>query len=195
MRVACQNRSQDFPPLGKSYLTQVEAVEVRKIENKVNDVGCAGPVKGVLQCAEVGDALVIQYDNLAIQPARGNAGLRDSVHQRRELCCPVMAVAREAGDRIAINSAQEPVAVELDLVQPWLRPGRRGVQQGGQLRSQFGGQCGFAGALGGVFGISGSFEFFCCRPLLCAQCLFCGSREDTLLGLACGLVGGRRLDR
>ena len=128
-----EERGQSPLALDERHLHQAAAVQVQQVEGIENEV--AGPPlrQGVLQRRERADAVFVLDHDLAVeqQPVAGQPkerGGQVAVTRR-----PVVAVAGEQADVVAVDPDQRPVAVELDLVQPLLPVGR-GRRQRGELR-------------------------------------------------------------
>jgi hypothetical protein len=90
----------------------------------------SGLVDGGAQCVEVGDAVLVLNDNLAIDQGRSVTQPGSSFHHPAIWRGPVPAMAGEGSDLAAIDDDQGAVAVMLDLVNPplsggWLRHERR----------------------------------------------------------------------
>jgi hypothetical protein len=77
--------------LGERQAPQVLAGEKRRVEDEVHDLGVASGVEGVLQGLEARAAFAIQHDDLAIEPGRLEAKLRERGDKMRQLRAPVVA--------------------------------------------------------------------------------------------------------
>ena len=124
---------------------QVVAIEVRQVEEVVDDVLGAARIERVLQRAEVGHALRIRHHDLAVVPARRQARFTQAALQGTELGRPVVAVAGDELHVVAVDAGEHPVAVELDLVDPRAGIARRCVGKHGELRRELVGQRGRLG--------------------------------------------------
>src|SRR5206468_4256749 len=105
---------------------QVAAVQIKQVEGV--EVELLMLAHGVLQGLKTGAAALIESHHLAVEPGRlGRQGLQ-RLFYLREARRPVVALAREQPGLAALQAADQPVAVELDLVQPSLSRGRAGYQ-------------------------------------------------------------------
>ena len=116
------------------------ALKKRHVKNVVRDGRCrvapAGRFKRFLQQLKIGNAVGIEYHDFTIQPGTRHAQGGKRLSQLRELCSPVMAIAREAMNRCVVQPCHQPVAIKFQLVKPCSMLGWR-VRQGSQLRCQF----------------------------------------------------------
>ncbi|CAM5447461.1 hypothetical protein SSTU70S_05396 [Stutzerimonas stutzeri] len=139
-----QNFTQRRATLLQRHLAQVQPVQVRRIEQVIEDAATAAGLEGILQRLEIRRAALARHHHLAIEPARlqSEPGKRGSLlrHLRR----PVMTIAGEQLHPPRINARKDAVAVELDLVAPVTA--RHRIHQRGQLRCQRGRQVGGNGA-------------------------------------------------
>ena len=137
---ALQQRLEPGAAFGQRLLAQVGAVQVQQVEQVHHQARAAATVEGVLQRAEVGQAVVARHHHFAIQPGlahgQGGQGARQLGHAR----CPVEAIAREQARPAAVDARQQAVAVELQLPQPVGGVGGRLAHQACKLRGGGGGQ-------------------------------------------------------
>ncbi len=133
------------PPGVQRHVAQVVAGEIEQVEQEVVDAVSARRIERVLQGVEVGRAVLVQYDDLAIEPRGLDAEGLDCRGEGFELGGPVIAVAGEEASATRLDTGQQPVPVELDFIAP-LSAGRHARGQGGELRRQCRGQVGFDGA-------------------------------------------------
>ena len=146
MLIAFEKTGQHFPPFHQPDVAKVQSLVVGKVKQVVDDAGRAGVVEGILQRAEVRQALLIHHHNFPVQPARAHTQIPQRLDQRRQPGAPVVAVSRDAANRCAVDAGQQAVAVKFDLVEPVPRIGRHSLDQRGQLRGQVVGQVGLQGA-------------------------------------------------
>ncbi len=129
---ALQHLAQRCAALLQRHLAQVHAVQVRHVEQVIENAAAAPRLESVLQGLEVRRALLVRHHHLAIQPP----GLEPESRKRRGLLGhlrrPVVAVAGKQPDLAGVDAREHPVAVELDFVPPV--PARYRIDQGGQLR-------------------------------------------------------------
>ena len=126
-------------------MAQVVAGEIGQIEKEVVDVVSARRIERVLQGVEVGRDVLLQYDDLAVEPRGLDAEGLDCRGEGFELGGPVIAVAGEEASATLLDAGQQPVPVELDFIAP-LSASRHARGQGGELRRQCHGQVCFDGA-------------------------------------------------
>jgi hypothetical protein len=101
-------------------------------------------VKGVLQRVEIGHALCIQHDDLAIEPAGSHSQGFELGGESGHPVGPVVAAPRDQPRLAALDARQDPVTVELRLHQP-AAAGGRGGGQGRELGLEAGRQRGLHG--------------------------------------------------
>ena len=133
------------PPGVQKHMAQVVAGEIGQIEKEVVDVVGARRIERILQGGEVGPAVLVQDDDLAVEPRGLDAEGLDCRGEGFELGGPVIAVAGEEASATLLDTGQQSVPVELDFIAP-LSAGRHARGQGGELRRQCRGQVGFDGA-------------------------------------------------
>jgi hypothetical protein len=127
------------------HVAQVVAGEIGQIEKEVVNAVGARRIERVLQGVEVGRAVLVQYDDLAVEPRGLDPEGLDCRGEGFELGGPVIAVAGEEASATLLDTGQQPVPVELDFITPF--PAGRHVRgQGGELRRQCRGQVCFDGA-------------------------------------------------
>jgi len=116
-RIGLDQLPQRCPPLHERSSPQVLAVEVEEIEGKEHEpVLC--PVDGGAQGIEVGETILVLYDDLAIQQRCLAGELGGGIDNPPIRPCPVPAMAGECSDLVLIDDDQHAVAVVLDLVNP-----------------------------------------------------------------------------
>ncbi|MCY1436910.1 hypothetical protein D9M71_530500 [compost metagenome] len=81
-------------------------------------------IEGVLQRLEVSHAILISYHHFAIEPGRVDTERAQGGNLPGHLAAPVMAVAGEQADVLALDAGQDTVAIELDFVAPVAAGGR-----------------------------------------------------------------------
>ena len=131
--VGGQQFGQAGAAVGERGGAPVLAIEPEQVEQVINErVGLAA-VKGVLQRAEVGQAIGAGHDDFAVEPRvlHGQGGHRAG--QRGHARRPVEAVAGEELHAAGVDARQQAVAVELQLPQPVGGVGRRIAGQRGEL--------------------------------------------------------------
>lgn len=116
------------PPGVQRHVAQIVAGEIGQIEKEVVDAVGARRIERVLQGVEVGRAVLVQYDDLAVEPRGLDAEGLDRRGEGFELGGPVIAVAREEASATLLSA------------------GRHARRQGGELRRQCRGLVGFDGA-------------------------------------------------
>ncbi|MNJ45841.1 hypothetical protein D3C77_409530 [compost metagenome] len=136
-----QHLGQRRPALLQRGLAQVDAVEVGRIEQVVEDGRVAGAVECVLQGLEVGHAFTVVDHHLAIKPGRLKLQRLECGGLAGQFAGPVVAVAGEQVHLAMVDAGEDAVAVELHLVVPVAVRG--GFHQGGQLGLQAVGKGGF----------------------------------------------------
>ncbi len=104
--------------LFERHLAQVVAFQIGRIEQVVEDAAAAPGLERVLQRLEVGCALLAQHHHLAVQPGRIQPEPGQRFGLPRHLRRPVVAITGEQLHPLALDTRQEAVAVELDLVAP-----------------------------------------------------------------------------
>ena len=85
-----------------------------------------------LQPCEIGVALRIGRDDLAVDQAAGQIERHQCLDQRLEFVGPVLAIAGPHGHVVALGGDQRAIPVELDLVHPAVSGGHR-IDQCGEL--------------------------------------------------------------
>ena len=133
------------PPGVQRHVAQVMAGEIGQIEKEIVDAVGARRIERVLQGVEVGRAVLVQYDDLAVEPRGLDPEGLDCRGEGFELGGPVIAVAGEEASATLLDAGQQPVPVELDFIAP-LSASRHARGQGGELRRQCHGQVCFDGA-------------------------------------------------
>ena len=108
----------------KRPVPQVLAVERQAVEDEAGERTAFA--QGTLEGREIGATLVVEGDDLAVEPCIPAVQRGGGFGNLRELFGPVPLVARPAGRLAASDRDQDAVAVELHLVQP-VAPIRRFV--------------------------------------------------------------------
>ena len=103
--------------LDQRQLPQIVAVEIEQIEGDHHDLGRLA-LQLVLQHREVGGAVGGGHDDLAVDDRRAGADVPSIVGDLLEALGPVVAAPGEDLDRLVGEMDLDPVAVELDLVDP-----------------------------------------------------------------------------
>ncbi len=168
-RPCLQNLTQCRPAFFERHFAQVHAVQIRQVEQVENDAAAAAGFEGVLQRLEIRRALLVGHHHLAVEPGGFQPQRRQRLCLLRHLRRPVMAVAGEQPHLARLDSRQDAVTVEFDLVAP-VAIGHR-LDQRRQLRLQAFRQRrrASAGKRGG--------RFFClatAAPRRCLRRLGCG---------------------
>ena len=134
------------------HLAQVVAVEERQVEDEILDRLARRVVDRVLQRVEVGQAVRVHHDDLAVEPRRLDAERLDRGGERLHLVGPVVAAARDQPGLALVDARHQPIAVELGLDDPVARPARVATSVAScgsslrrQRRANRGGQVGFLG--------------------------------------------------
>ncbi|GEM_PF-7092744 len=140
----CECGAQGLAPLHKRQGPQILPIQERKVERVIHDAHRAARIEGVLQGLEVGYALAVRHDDLAVQPARPDTGPRHRLGDMGQAGGPVLAAARVQADVIAVDACQDAVPVELQLVEPLVARGRGLVHERRELRLEELGQDGLA---------------------------------------------------
>ena len=112
---------------------QVVALGVGDIEKVIGEPARGVPAQGVLERMEIGDPLGVEHHHLAVEDRGLEGQPRRGPGDALELVRPVVTVAGQEADLALAEVHHQPVAVELDLVQPVVALGR-GLDRGGQLR-------------------------------------------------------------
>ena len=128
---------EDLLALQQRHVAQIEAIEPRQIEREEDQLAAAG-IERVLEHLEAAAPVGVERHHLAVDPgvvAERAERLRD----RREAIGPIVAGACEELRRVAFDACQQPVAVQLELVDP-IAALRRHVHQRRELRLELRGQ-------------------------------------------------------
>ncbi len=118
-RAGAEHRLKQSPAVDERRVPQVEAVQVKEVERIVEEpVGQALAERG-LQRREVRCAGSIFDDEFAVdQRLAHRKRLERRDHGLAEFRRPVEPTACEQGEAALVDARLDPVAVELDLVQP-----------------------------------------------------------------------------
>jgi hypothetical protein len=109
-------------PLQQRGSPEILAVEMEKIEGKEHDaVWCL--VNGRAERVEIGDAVLVLDDDLAVDQRCLAGKLGAGVDHAAIWSGPVPATSREGSDLALVDNDQGAVAVMLDLVNPALSGG------------------------------------------------------------------------
>ena len=112
---------------------QIAAVQIKQIENPIDEAIAAALLQIVLQHRETRNALVVLDDQFTVEERRLRRKRGDRLGNTLEAMRPIELFAREQLDLAAIEPRFDAVAVEFDLVDP-IRPAWRGVVQRRQTR-------------------------------------------------------------
>ena len=123
---------EERPPFHEGLPPQILAIEVQEIEGKEHEP-VRRRVDGRAEGIEVGDAVLVLDDHLAIDQGGLAGQLAAGIDHPLIGPRPVIAVAGEGADLAAIDDDQGAIAVILDLVNPAL-PGRRLRDEGREFR-------------------------------------------------------------
>ena len=123
---------EERPPFHERLSSQIMAVEVQEIEGKEHEP-VRRRVDGRSKGIEIGDAVLILDDHLAIDQGRFAGQLAASIDHPPIGPRPVITVAGEGSDLAAIDDYQGAIAVVFDLVNPAL-PCRRFRDEGREFR-------------------------------------------------------------
>ncbi len=134
-RRCADQRAEHRTALVQRHVAQVVSGEVREVEHEVLQPFGVPAVEGVLQRLEIRRAVRTRHDDLAVDPGRAQAERAQVAHERGQLGRPVVAVARVAAHLRAFDACEQPIAVELDLVQPMAVRGRA-IDEHRELRCQ-----------------------------------------------------------
>ena len=94
------------PPGVQKHMAQVVAGEIGQIEKEVVDVVGARRIERILQGGEVGPAVLVQDDDLAVEPRGLDAEGLDCRGEGFELGGPVIAVAGEETSATLLDTGQ-----------------------------------------------------------------------------------------
>jgi hypothetical protein len=111
------------PSLNQRGFAEVLPIEMKEIERKQHQ-----PMSGLMdrrtQGIEIGDAIFILDDELAIDQGRLAGELGSSIDDALVGSGPVSAMAREGPHSALVDDDQRAIAIMLDLVNPALSGGR-----------------------------------------------------------------------
>src|SRR4029079_7412557 len=119
--------------LDERQLAQIEAVVEEAVEGLVQAARVAAALQRVLQELKVSHAVISEHGHFTVEQRALHGQRAQGAHDRRQARAPVVAAAREAQRAALLDTRQNAVAVELDLVQPLVALGR-GARQRRQLR-------------------------------------------------------------
>ncbi|OWK24755.1 hypothetical protein AJ87_18690 [Rhizobium yanglingense] len=129
-RISYRRRGQGFRVGGAGStvpfrnVVTVEIEKVKGIKDRVGWQSAAAPAKRLLQRAEVRPPFLVEHDGLAVEDGRGDIEFARGGNDGRKSIGPVVAAAGDGTHASMIDMDCQPIAVELDLVEP-LRSGRR----------------------------------------------------------------------
>lgn len=107
----------DLAPIFQGHIAQIVAIEVQEIErDKVQVVLPAGD--RLAQFREVGQALVVEHNDLAVDDRAFGAEACRLLHQVAIFRRPVMPVTGVDPGAVLVDDELRAVAVELDLMNP-----------------------------------------------------------------------------
>ena len=113
-----EQRCQASLALLERQTPDVFAVQVQQVEDEVDEVAAITAAEGVLQRLKARAAVGQEHGHLAIEKGAPDGQLGGRGAHLGEPVGPVLAVAAEEGDGPLVDAAADPVAVELELVQP-----------------------------------------------------------------------------
>ncbi len=142
-----QDGLQNRLPLDERAARQVDSVQVQQVESVVNQVLRSPGLKYVLQSLKSRHAIRLDRHHFAVEQRRLDRQRRGAVGQFGKFFGPIVPVAADEACSPAVNPAEHPVAVELDLVQPFGPCGRL-LDERGQLDLGLGRQFAAAGRTG-----------------------------------------------
>ncbi len=147
-----EQRFEPFLAFDIGQAGQILAIEFEQVEGMQGELvllalRAVPALEHLLQGGEIGIALAVVSDDFAVDQAGGQVERGNRLDQRAELVGPVLAVAGEHADGIALDRHQRAIAVELDLVHPAIA-GRHVVDQRRELRLAVIGERGGLAALG-----------------------------------------------
>src|SRR5690606_2924847 len=90
-----QYRFEQCTPRVETCIAQVVAIEVRQVKNKVLDLSSSRILERILQGLETGTVLAVKHHYFSVEPAILYVERCDRFRNMRELCGPVVAIARE----------------------------------------------------------------------------------------------------
>ncbi|MGY4299900.1 hypothetical protein ACVWXN_007995 [Bradyrhizobium sp. i1.4.4] len=125
-------------PLDQRQLPKIAAVQIEQIERHQHDLGRL-TLELVLQHREIGRAVGSGDDNLAIDDGRARLDLPGVMGDLLEAMRPIVSAPGENLRRLVGQVDLDPVAVELDFVNP-SPAGRHPLDRGGQGRFDEAGQ-------------------------------------------------------
>src|SRR5215831_9073874 len=123
-RKARDNALQQIFPIEQCRFGEVVALAVKKIEHQVPEPVPPTGLQVRLQIVEVGDAGVVFDDDLAIDQRGAETKLGERISNAAKAHGPVERFSGEQTRRTAVDARLNPVAVMLDLVNPF-RPAWR----------------------------------------------------------------------
>ena len=112
---------------------QIAAIEMKKIEDVVDEAFAFPLLERRLQLRKIGNSVFIFDDNLAVDQRRARGEFSNRGRDVREFFGPIETLAGEQTHFAAIEPGLDAVAVELDLVRP-AAAARHGRMQGGERR-------------------------------------------------------------
>lgn len=166
------------------HASQVVTVEMEKVEDIEGEAVVASRAEIGLEGGKIGCAGPGLHHELAVDQRRADRqGSKGGDHGLAELLRPVQSAAGKQLHPPGLDARLQPVAVELDLVQPAIAGRRRGGERR-QRRWQEIGQLALAHAL--EAGGTGRFRFLRFRCLLC----FRGFADASCLRGQAGFLPG-----
>ncbi|MNE11301.1 hypothetical protein D3C80_1040530 [compost metagenome] len=141
--IGLEHSCQRSPTFFDRHFAQVHAIEVRQVEQVVENAVAALRLEGVLQRLKVRHTLVVGHHHFTIEPRRFQAKRDQGLDLFWQFVGPVVAIAGDQPDVAMVDASHDPVAVELDFVAPGAV--RDPVHQRRQFRLEQVRQPGFAG--------------------------------------------------
>ena len=125
--------------LDERSLSPIETIEIEQVERVIDELRLAAGLAGVLQSLEAADAAGQQGDELTVEDGRFNRQRDSGIRNPPIAVRPVELIARDEFGFAVIHAAQQPVAVELDLMQP-LGAGGDFAGERRELEAELGGE-------------------------------------------------------
>ncbi|MNQ80682.1 hypothetical protein D3C85_956730 [compost metagenome] len=114
-----EHRRQRSSTLFDRHLAQVHAIEVRQVEQVVENVVAAIRFEGVLQRLKVRKPLLVHHHHFTVEPRRFQAQRGQGHGLPWQFVGPIVTIASDQLHLAVVDAGHDPVAVELDFVAPW----------------------------------------------------------------------------